>query len=79
MGGIVKLSVSAYELTDITHLVVAEDIRKEVIAPGTAAAGYLGRQILGSASTHGEFTGGKSVNGLYLLIGFRTTVIPHFE
>ena len=59
--------------------VVAENIHEEVIAPGTAAAGYLGRQILGSASTHGEFTGGKSVDGLYLLIGFRTTVIPHFE
>ena len=49
LGGIVKLSVSAYELTDVTHPVVAEDTLEEVFTPGTAAAGYLGRQILGSA------------------------------
>ena len=63
----------------VAHPVVAEDTLEKVFTPGTATAGYLGKQILGSASTHGEFTGGKSVDGLYLLIGFRTTVIPHFE
>ena len=63
----------------VAHPVVVENRHEEVIAPGTAAAGYLGRQILGSSSTHGECTGGKSVDGLYLLFGFRTTVIPHFE
>ena len=33
----------------IAYTVVAEDTLKEIIAPGTAAAGYIGKQILGSA------------------------------
>jgi hypothetical protein len=33
----------------VAHPVVAEDTLKVVFTPGTNTAGYLGRQILGSA------------------------------
>ena len=51
------------------HPVVAEDTLEEVFTPGTAAAGYLGRQIFGSTRGAAKnFAGARTWRGQVFLV-----------
>ena len=43
----------------VAHPVVADYTLEEVIAPGTAASGYIGKQILGSAKDAAKNVAGE--------------------